>query len=349
MSSVNNSLSNGLYKGLDLASYSVTNVEPFEKISKIIFRTIDFFSVLTKKVSAPVLMLGSRLKDTCDITESLGLCGRVKELVCPDEKGQYFFKKSSWQKCADRILLAVACVFKTINSAVKLSLVSLGKLAKLTIGRLPVFRLVPDCLVAVSSFFGTWESKNNAEAASAKLKIANRKVEKWAKRSALIEQVRRGNYAEFIALKNSYQKKVAKLEEQIKALDAASATKEIAIKKADLKKYQDRLAKIEANDNVGLADDLAKADISFKQKKWSVEQSNAKIMQNKAWFGIANGVSKIFVITMATTMTALSLASSPHVLTLLAAGVCVDSIGLTKALYDYSAKPQNPIKEPASA
>lgn len=336
MSAVNNTVNNGFQKGLDIANFTVTTTEPLEKVTKVSFRAIDMFLTGTAKVSAPLALLSSRLKDTADVIEGVNTFGRIKELACPDDKGQYFLtnEKNRWQKCLDRIFLAAAGILKTINVMFKFSLINLGKFAKLTVGKLPVFRLIPDVFVAISASFSLWDNALNVKTIKKNIAVSNQKVEKWAKRSAQIEQIKNGNYADFIEFKNRYEEKVAKLKADIKRLEAAGSSKELSAKQAALKKYQDRLEKIEARDNIGLAADLAKQDIKFKQKKWSVIHHNECINRTKAALSITSAVGKIFVITMASTIFGIGLLTIPYTLSLLATGICVDSIGYSKCIYD---------------
>ena len=46
-------------KGLDFAGNAVTVVEPLEKVTKVTQKTIDFFLLLTGKVSEPLSNLSS--------------------------------------------------------------------------------------------------------------------------------------------------------------------------------------------------------------------------------------------------------------------------------------------------
>jgi hypothetical protein len=343
----NNCVTRSFQKGLDLTHEAISKNENLMKVSKITFKIIDFVSMLTGKITTAFKMLSARLKDTADVIEGFCLVGRVKELACPD-KGEYFLRKSTWQKCADRIFLTAASVFKTINIGVKFSLISLGRAAKFAFGNVPVMRLIPDSLVAISSFFSVWDNKNVSQKTSQKLALANSKVEKWANRPNQVAAVRSGDSEAVFNLKIDYQIKSALLEREIHGLDPASRSKEIAKKTAVLNKYQDRLELIAKNNHAVLADELAKPDIALKQKNWSLEYSNQKFNQNKAWLGIAASAAKIFVITMATTTTAMGLCTAPWTLSVMAVGIAVESIGLTKALYE-TAKPQELPKKAIAA
>lgn len=339
MTITNNCVTRSFQKSLDVAHEAISKNDNLMKVSKISFKIIDFVSLLTGKISTAFKMLSSRFKDTSDVIEGFCLVGRVKELACPD-KGEYFLRKSTWQKCADRIFLTAASVFKTINIAVKFSLVNLGRAAKFAFGKVPVMRLIPDSLVMMSSFFSVWDNKNISKKTSQKIDIANTKIDKWAHRPVQVAAVRSGDSEEIFNLKIDYQIKSAHLEREIHGLDPVSKSKEIAKKTAVLIKYQDRLSLIANNNYAVLADELAKPNVSLKQKRWSFEYDNQKFNQNKALLAITSGVSKIFVITMATTGTALGLSTMPWTLSLMAIGIAVESIGLTKALYE-CAKPQD--------
>lgn len=327
----------GFQKGLDLTQEAVATTENLEKVAKISYRTIDFFSLLTGKVSSAFTMLSSRLKDTADVAESLRLISRVKEFACP-VNGEYFLKKNTWQKCADRIFLTAATVFKTINLAVKFTFISLGKIAKFAIGKVPVTWIVPESLMVVSNLFGAWDNKNIHQKASQKLAIANNKIEKWSNRSVMVADVRAGECETIFNLKNSYQLKSAYLERDIHDSDRTTESKATAKKTATLNKYRHRLDLIAKDSYAELADDLAKQDAALKHRHWNIERDHQKICQNKARLGIASNISKIFVISMAFTGMALGLCTVPWILSLTAVGISTDTIGLTKSLYDYSTK-----------
>lgn len=335
----NNCVTRCFQRGLNQANEAISKSENLEKVAKVTFKTIDFVSLLTGKVVTAFKLFSSRLKETADVLELFCFVGRFKELACPDNKGQYFLQKSTWQKCADRIFLTTASVFKTINMAAKFTFISLGKAAKFAFGKVPVLKLIPDSLVMVSSFFNIWDNKNITKEKSGKLANACSKIEKWSNRPALIAAVRSEDPKAVSNLKNHYEMQSSRLEQEIRCLEAAG--KDIAKKTVVLNKYKDRLNLIAQNNCAELANELDKQDIAFKHKYWSTEHGNQKIGQNKAWLGIASSASKIFVITMATTGTALGLSTAPWVLSLLAVGIAVDSIGLTKSLYEHSSEIKN--------
>ncbi|MBA3815052.1 MAG: hypothetical protein H0X29_00720 [Parachlamydiaceae bacterium] len=335
MISSNNEVTRSFQKGLNITNQAVSKTENLQKVAKITSTTIEFVALLTGKVVTAFKLLSSRLRDTSDVIESFCLIGRVKELACPD-KGEYFLKKNTWQKCADRIFLTAAAVFKTINIAAKFAFINLGKAAKFAVGNVPVLRLIPDTLIMISSFFSLWDNKNVSRNKSEKVAEAACKAQKWLYRPLIIDNVRSGNNETIFSLKNNYEMKCALLERQIHGLNPDVHSREIAKKSAVLNKYRDRLSLIANNNYAELASDLDKQDICFKQRYWSVEHNNQKFNKNKAWLGVASSASKIFVITLATTGTALGLCTAPWVLSLMAIGIAVDSLGLTKSLYESS-------------
>lgn len=346
MGSIDNiTISKGFQVGLKAADYVADTSEPLEKLSKMIFRAADFAMAWTGKVSEPLLELSNRLKNTVVVFEGVNLFGRIKELACPNPKtGEYFFQTSSWAKCADRVFLTVAGVFKMMNAGIKFGLIQLAQLAKMSFGRIPLLRLIPDTLVAISSFFSICDNVNVVKTTGEKLATANEKAEKWSRRPALIEQVRSGNVEEITKLKSYYQGRVVSFENQLdKEMEKVKQERnvdEISKYGAALRKCHARIEMINNQEHIKLADDLAKQDVKFKQHKWSVVKGNETIGVNKAWLGIVGGVSKIFVIAVAAGMTTLGLVTTPYALSLLAIGITVDSIGFTKTMYDFIRKPQ---------
>lgn len=325
-------------KGLALTHEAVSKTENLKNVAKVGSKAIELFSLLTGKVSLAFKMLSSHLRETVDIIESFALVGRFKELACP-ENGEYFLKKSSWQKCADRILLTASGVLKTINLAAKFTFINLGKIAKLTLGKVSLLWLVPESLVAISNIFSIWDNKIENQKINKKIELASGKVEKWATRSALIKDLRAGDCETIFNLKNGYQVKVASLEREIYGLGAeAVGNKETAKKTEVLNKYRSRLELIAKDNYAELADDLAKQDIPFKHKHWSVVYHNEKLKQNKKFVGTASSISKIFIISMVGAGMALGLSTLPWTVSVIAAGIAVDSLSLAKSLYN--PKPQ---------
>lgn len=332
----NNCVTRSFHRTVDLANEAIAKNENLDKVAKIITKTVDFVSLLTGKVSSAFKAFASSLKQTTEVIELFGFVGRVKELVCPDKNGAYFLKKSTWQKCADRVFLTAASIFKTINMAAKFTLINLGKAAKFAIGKVPVLKLIPDTLVMFSSFFSIWDNKNVHQQKDQKAAFASSKIEKWTSRTSVVANVRAGHAETLSGLKKDYETKSAALENEIRGLDTAKI-KEISKKTATLNKYKERLGLIAENKYEELAGDLEKPDIAFKQRYWTVEHANQKYGKNNAMLGMISGASKIFVITMATTGTAFGLATTPWALSLLAVGIAIDSFGLSKSLYEHVA------------
>lgn len=116
-------------------------------------------------------------------------------------------------------------------------------------------------------------------------------------------------------------------------------------------KNNDRLEKLELQDYKALASTFEKTvktvqfgkevdekQCEFKSRQWQVKRENAQVEQNKNWIRLANSVGKVAVITLALTLIALDAWMFPCVMSLLALGFIVDSIGLTKFVYEEFAK-----------
>lgn len=106
-------------------------------------------------------------------------------------------------------------------------------------------------------------------------------------------------------------------------------------------KNDSRLEKIYARDCKGLADDLAKQPIKeYKIKKWETQKQIDSVSNNKNKVRLANNIGKITIVSIALIFTAIlgNFWTAPYILTVLAIGIAVDSIGLTKLLYEQFAK-----------
>ncbi|HEV8051217.1 MAG TPA: hypothetical protein VGP47_01895, partial [Parachlamydiaceae bacterium] len=111
--------------------------------------------------------------------------------------------------------------------------------------------------------------------------------------------------------------------------------------KVKLEKNDSRIAKIAERNCKGLAEDLEKTNANFKLKTWQVKKSNAVQARTKVWFNIANAVGKFAVVVFALVVAATNAFTVlPVALSLLAMGIVVDSIGLTKILLTDLWKPQ---------
>lgn len=328
-----------LEQSLEVTAYLVNNTEPLDKVTKIVLRCINAANIIRGSLSESMANFNEQLINASLMFDTLKFFGNAKNVIAPDEKGRYLLTnpENSWQKCADRVTLAIHTGFKTFKGLNKFGFVSLGCMAKNAIGKLPIFQLVMDSFILASNVFGLWDSvAYNLPKANTKVKDANEKLDKWQQRSYAIELLKAGDELELQTFREDYEAKAAALRQQ---LVAAEGSKAVTLK-AKLEKVDARIAKIAANDFTGLAADLEKTNIALKQKKWEVCQHNAQQEHTKVWIKIANAICKIVVISLALTLIATNMWAAPYALSLIALGNITDSIGLTKIILDAFWKPE---------
>lgn len=342
------------------SGFIATNAESLEKVAKITDRIIGIEAAVFDSIPAPLRTFNSQLKDAIVVFETLKIVGSIKDLCCPQENGKYMLLDSShtWQRRLDRVCLLVHNVFKHIKGLAKLGLMELGALAKNAIGKLPIHTLVMDGFIILSSIFGIWDSiikglpHSHKEISKAELNVA-----KWKSRALAIELLAAGHDEPLKNFKERYEaeaaaiaKNLAGLQKKMSQADATLDSKDadlVAKLEAKQAKVAKRLAKIEVNDCKGLAVELTpqttkgsdgKTLIDRKIIKWSAVEKKAQVSENKSWLRIASNIGKIIVVTFALIVTATNMWTLPFVLSVLALGIIVDSIGLVKLLYDEHAK-----------
>jgi hypothetical protein len=373
--------------GLGWCAFSAVKVEPLEKVSKIGYKFIDLVALIRGSISSPLELLSSRLKVASDMFESIRFFDSMKTLVCPNEKGVYFFqdKTVTWQKRADRVFLAAHTGLKMVNGANKFGLINLGMVAKYSIGHLPIFKLTYDSFIILSSFFGNWDAINSLPKAQKNLALANEKIDKWEYRETLIDLIRAQDQIEIDEVLQRYSAKASeagqaldklevkaqKYSKKLKELAAQSDApvteksiqeKEILWAKAQKvaaefdkmaavkQKAEGRIFKIAQKDYESLADELAQKDRDFKVRKWEARKDKAEVDQTKCWLKIASAIAKIAVVTLALVFTAINLWTLPAAIAVTALGLLSDSTGYVKILYENHRKPKpEPIFKPRAA
>lgn len=347
-----------------MAAFAVTHPEPIEKIAKIVNSTINIAGAIAGNLPKAFSNLSYQLKDAVTIFESIKIVDSIKLLCCPDENGKYFLanSKNTIQKRLDRVCLAVNSCFKTVRGLNRAGFVKLGIMAKNAIGKLPIFTLVMDAFILLSSVFSAWDSFiDGLPKGRAKIAAAKAKLEKWEQRPADIEKLKVNDAATLDAFKKKYANKLQDITKKLNAAKQQLANKqnelglmsesaeidklqaEISAIENKYEKINSRLQMIVAKDGAGLAYDLEKQNITGyggKIHKWEVVEKNAHIPQNKNWMRVANSIGKIAIVALALTMAAIygNALALPIALTILILGTVVDSMGLTKILYDEFAK-----------
>lgn len=124
----------------------------------------------------------------------------------------------------------------------------------------------------------------------------------------------------------------------------------VALLALQQKKFDERLVDISSSEYQALADKLAVKDISYKIIVLENEKENASLALTKSWLGVAKGIFKIAVVTLALFLIALNAWAAPCLLTLLGLSIIHDALGLTKILHDQYVKPKRlPLKPEISA
>lgn len=334
-----------LETSLEVVSDIVNHTEPLEKVTKIAERSIRGVEIVCGGVSEAVSRFGEQLVNASLMFDTLKFFGNAKNVMCPDENGKYLLTNpaNSWQKCADRVTLAIHSTFKFVKGLNKFGFVSLGFMAKNAIGTLPIFQLVMDSFIIASNVFGFWDSVALAlPKANKKLKEANEKIDKWQQRAYSIELIKAGDRLELQTFQERYEAKATALSRQLQKLEAADSKglAQIESTKAKLHRVNERIAKIASDDFTGLAADLEKTDISLKEKQWEVIKYNAQQECTKVWIKIANAICKISVVTFALILIATNVWTAPYALSLIALGNLTDVIGVTKIELDAFWKPK---------
>lgn len=333
-----------IHTALDRGDFIASAVAPLDKAVKISYRSIDFVLTITgvvqDAISQSFEMISNDLKNASTLIEGSRLFGTMALLTSKDEQGRSFFERHSWQRCADRVFLAGHQALKLVTAAVKWQLMQLGTLANYAVGSLPVFKLVTESLIIVSSFFSAWDNINALSGLKGLYQETHEKFEKWATRKISIALVRTGNDEEIAALKNRYlaDADAAKVElEKLSALPEKTEeiASQIAKKQHVYDRCQNRLSKIESKDYLGLADDLDKPKlIDYKIRKWEVVKENIVSDIKGSWLRIAAAVGKIAVISLALTLIAVNYWTMASKLFLFGFGIIVDSTALSKIFYE---------------
>lgn len=351
-----------MHQAADAAGYCARDTEPLEKVIKLSNRGITMTGIFFG-LSTSASLVSSQFKNAFEMFESIRIFALGKLLTVPDENGKYYLANKTWQKKTDRAFLTAHLTLKFFNGCHRLALINLGQIAKVSIGFLPIWKLVYDGLMVCSSVFNTWDCALSINDASKKLNIANHKIEKWEARKTTIALVKAGNQTEITSLDKKYSKKVDELNKDnrlyndiLQKLDsnhpdyaklspqerqtmrkdykakAAETAKKIATK---LPIWQRRLDKIAARNYQGLGDDLASKDCVGKVKKWEKIQDVQKYARTRGWLGVANAVAKIIVIVLALTFSVfLTNFTAPYLFPIVFFGIINDGSGLARLVLD---------------
>jgi len=373
-----NPLVKGFQQTFEVLNKIVSENEKLEKVAKNFVRASDMAALITGSISSSLSSMTENVRNYTIVYDSVKIFGATKALVGRDEDGKYIWTnpKNTWQRVADRVFLFAHSAFKTYRGVVKAGLATYGELAKNIIGSLPIFTFLMDGLVTISNIFSIWDlSISGLPKANKKIADAEQHITKWKCRKLDIEFLRSiGDQITVKRYENKYLEKSKTLDKKLAdtnaALEKVKAESNFPVLGTDstsLKAYKQkmsdcqqeinslqekinhigtkiiqnngRLDKIRNHDYAGLAADLAKGPIDAKIRKWEVVKSNSGIPLTQSWLGVAHAISKIAVIVVALTVTAINLWTLPFALTVLSLGMLSDTLGLVKLLQKDFDKP----------
>lgn len=194
---------NSSQTSLEILGFMAEKSEAVQRTGKVTFRMIDLFNNHVS-LSAGILELNSRLKTCVEMIEFFETFSRFHELFSIDKKGQSFFQANSWQKIADRVLLTIHSVFKSMGFLSRVGLLALGRLATYTVANIPLLRVIVDGAYVGSSVFSLWDNTNKIIGYRGEIKKANYKIDKWIHRPVVLDKLRAGDPVEVAKMQKKY-------------------------------------------------------------------------------------------------------------------------------------------------
>lgn len=132
-------------QGLNGFAHIVSNTSSLEKVLRIIYKAIKFYSEMYSATGKTIALgftnLSLQIRNSSEILSSIQSVNLMQGLTCPNRQGLYFFQRMSWQRCAGKIFFLFYSILSNIRLAAKLKFIDLGKISKVAIGHLPIFRL----------------------------------------------------------------------------------------------------------------------------------------------------------------------------------------------------------------
>ncbi len=348
------------------------DIPVFLKGAKMANKIIVLASECLSNLALCWLNIADSLRYAIEVIETVGFFNLVAEFIIPTD-GRYFFTDpaNSAQKVWEKVLLFVHSSFKLIRAISVYAVIPMAFMAKLAIGQLTYFKIALDGSYAASSFAGVLEAIRKLGCCSEKTQEAEEKIQKWKFRPLEIAAIRRGRqetldavssrYVDAIAAKTASVEKnalaIADLKEQMKAdhgseeMLAAYMAKNKLIQNLEAKNeeanakiavLQGRLEKIAAKQFASLADELEKSKdaeaIDVKIREWEKVIEKSHNDRVSSWLKIATASTKIAVISLALTLTAINYWTWPFTLTLAAGGAFADTVGFIKIYWDHPVK-----------
>jgi hypothetical protein len=324
-------------KCTEIVKLCAFRIEPLEKVIKNSHRAIDIITTVTRISDGTLIEISTSFKSSIEFLESIRVVGSLKLLLVPQKNQKYFLfdpANNTHKKC-DRLLLVAHTACKSMRTLNKWKLIDLGRVAKVKVGaHLTVFHLVTDSLMIGSSFFGLWDLSIKLKEFNQKYHNLERKITKCIDMPSSLDLIKSGDQLTIQLFQNKCERKIEQL--KLKLINQAPEEKKqpIAKLKSTLDKCQNRLDAIKHRDYTRLEAAFSIKELRSKLARYNKELDSHSIQLMPQLVKVASTVTKIFVITMALTMTAINLWSTIPLLTLLSLGIIADTLGLVKIIQE---------------
>jgi hypothetical protein len=324
-------------KCTEIAKLCAFRIESLEKVIKNSHRAIDITTTVTQISDGTLIEISTSFKSSIEFLESIRIIGSLKLLLVPQKNQKYFLfdpANNTYKKC-DRLLLAAHTACKSMRTLNKWKLIDLGRVAKVKVGaHLTVFHLVTDNLMIGSSLFGLWDLSIKLKKFTQKYHNLERKITKWIDMPSSLDLIKSGDQPTIQHFQNKCERKIEQL--KLKLINQAPEEKKqpIAKLKSTLDKCQNRLDAIKHRDYTRLEAAFSIKELRCKLARYNKEQKVYASQSTSLYLKVASSVAKIFVITMALTLTAINLWSSIPLITLLSLGIIADTLGLVKIMQE---------------
>ncbi|MBX9923833.1 MAG: hypothetical protein K2Y01_06955 [Rhabdochlamydiaceae bacterium] len=145
----------GYESALETFSRITSNTSSLKRFLRIVYKALKFHSeihlLMGGIANSGTSKLALQLRESVEILTTAHSVNLVQELTCPNKKGVYFFYRASWQRCASRIFFLFYSFLHHVQLAEKFQFIDLGKISKIAIGQLPIFKFVAGSMSALSS------------------------------------------------------------------------------------------------------------------------------------------------------------------------------------------------------
>lgn len=167
-----------VYSGnvLDGCGHIATHFESMEKATKIISRAIDISGLLLNRMSVPLKLMSTQLKDLIFVIESTRLFPVSFPLFVLNENGMSFFQVKTKVQVLEKMSLAFHLTLKTASGLDRVKLIKLGSLATYSFGHLTVFRWLAESSILLFNFFGAIDASLAVKRTNQKLNFYEKKI-----------------------------------------------------------------------------------------------------------------------------------------------------------------------------